>query len=179
MLVDLPPERPQVVQPRPSTPGALAVFEAACVSGTATLNSQDVRAVNLEQLPSQAREILRFALPLEPGNVPGRRAVGRNESPRQIYRLTQLSEAYLLLPGTGNTTAFSNVCAVIIRGDWFKDALRANFGREAEEPVGIGGVVAFPYLSVTANGYRRTAAKYAGWTIAATVPDAGLIGGSK
>jgi len=152
---------------------ALGLFEAACIKGQASLHRDVTRRVLFRQLPVGARQILRYALSPEGNNMPGSSPVLRgSQAPTQIYRFDNLPNTYLLLPDQLSDTDFSNVCALITRGDQFDEAARLVMGGAYTRPKPESrGIIVLPYVSTFRGGYRLSAARFAGWTLASTVPE--------
>jgi hypothetical protein len=157
---------------------AMALFEAACIHGQASLNRDVARRVPFRELPVSARRILRYALSPEIGNLPFANPVLRgSQAPTQIYRLDNPPNTYLLLPDRLSETEYSNVCALITRGDQFDDATRLIMGGTYSVPKSESPRIhVLPYMSTFRGGYRLSAAMYDGWTLASTVPEESPVG---
>ena len=164
--------------PQSATTPPMALFEAACINGQASLHRDVATRVPFRELPISARRILRYALSPGSGNLPFADPVLRtSQAPTQIYRLDNPANTYLLLPDQLSETDYSNVCALITRGDQFDDATRLIMGRtytphRSESP----SIHVLPYMSTFRGGYRLTAATYDGWTLASTVPEDSPVG---
>lgn len=134
-------------------------------------------SVDFGRLPFNAREILKFAL--APTTAIHARPLRSTDVTSRIYRLTTVPEAYLFLPSGERKTTFTSVCAVIVRGDNFAEARKAIFGRPTGEPGTYEHVTVMPYISTFFDDHRVSAAKFGGWTIAATVPEVDPFGDKK